>query len=78
LRARAIETQSYIIAAAQSGKHHENRVTHGHAMIVDPWGVILAQCGKNNEMALAEIDINFLTKLRRQMPIWQHRRHFSL
>lgn len=74
LRARAIETQSYIIAAAQAGKHHENRSTHGHAMIVDPWGVIIAQCGKNNGLAIAEIDMDFVKNLRQQMPTWQHRR----
>jgi deaminated glutathione amidase len=77
LRARAIETQSYIVAAAQAGKHHENRSTHGHAMIVDPWGVIVAQCGKNNGLAIAEIDLDFVKNLRQQMPVWQHRRLIS-
>ncbi|KAF9973427.1 Carbon-nitrogen hydrolase [Actinomortierella ambigua] len=44
LRSRAIETQSYVIAAAQVGKHTEKRSSYGHAMIVDPWGRILAEC----------------------------------
>src|SRR5688572_206010 len=43
LRARAIENQCYVIAAAQYGNHHQTRTTHGHAMVVDPWGSIVAQ-----------------------------------
>lgn len=77
LRARAIETQSYVLAAAQIGKHNEKRLTHGHAMIVDPWGTVLAQCGETSNLALAEIDLAFLTTLREQMPVWQQRRFIT-
>ncbi|HXW53556.1 MAG TPA: carbon-nitrogen hydrolase family protein [Myxococcota bacterium] len=73
LRARAIETQSYVLAAAQIGKHNQNRSTHGHAMIIDPWGTVLAQCGRTSHLALAEIDLSYVKKLREQMPVWQHR-----
>jgi predicted amidohydrolase len=74
VRARAIETQCYIMAAAQIGRHNDKRTTHGHAMIIDPWGTILAQCGKVSDLALAEIDLAYLRKLRKQMPVAKHRR----
>jgi len=74
LRARAIETQSYVLASAQIGCHHQSRATHGHAMIIDPWGTVLAQCGQNGQLAIAEIDLTYLRMLRQQMPVWQHRR----
>ena len=44
LRARAIETQCYVAAATQYGKHDHKRSSHGHAMIVDPWGTVAAEC----------------------------------
>ena len=43
LRARAVETQSYVIAAAQCGDHSEKRQSYGHAIIIDPWGTVLAK-----------------------------------
>lgn len=77
LRARAIETQCYVIAAAQVGTHNGVRKTHGHAMIIDPWGLILAQCSPAQSLALAEIDLDYLDLLRGQMPIASHYRSFS-
>ena len=44
LRARAIETQCYVAAAAQTGRHNEKRSSFGHSVIVDPWGTVVAQC----------------------------------
>jgi len=72
LRARAIETQSYVIAAAQVGRHNEKRVSYGHSMIIDPWGVVLADLGDNSfepEVAVAEIDHELLNKVRREVPL---------
>ncbi|KAK0707866.1 carbon-nitrogen hydrolase [Lasiosphaeris hirsuta] len=72
LRARAIETQSYVIAAAQVGRHNEKRVSYGHSMIIDPWGTVLADLGGNDgepEIATAEIDFELLKKIRREMPL---------
>ncbi|KAK3349087.1 carbon-nitrogen hydrolase [Lasiosphaeria hispida] len=72
LRARAIETQSYVIAAAQVGRHNEKRVSYGHSMIIDPWGTVLADLGSNDgepEIATAEIDLELLKKIRREMPL---------
>lgn len=69
LRARAIENQCYVIAAAQVGQNNAKRATHGHAMIVDPWGRVIARCDEHDELALAEIDLNLLKKIREQMPL---------
>lgn len=73
LRARAIENTCYIIAPAQTGNNYERRYTHGHAMIIDPWGVILADAGEETGVAIAEINASRLEQVRRQMPSLQHR-----
>lgn len=74
LQARAIENTCYVIAPAQTGRHYAMRQTHGHAMIVDPWGVILADAGGDRPgVAIAEIDPQRLEQVRRQMPSLQHR-----
>lgn len=73
-RNRAIENQCYVIAAAQVGQHNVNRASYGHAMIVDPWGSIVASCDFEVGVALAEIDLDWLRKIRREMPLDSHRR----
>jgi len=73
LQARAIENTCYIIAPAQTGNNYERRYTHGHAMIIDPWGVILADAGEETGVAIAEINASRLEQVRRQMPSLQHR-----
>ncbi|XP_041350404.1 nitrilase and fragile histidine triad fusion protein NitFhit-like isoform X2 [Gigantopelta aegis] len=75
LRSRAIETQCYVLAAAQTGKHNTKRSSYGHAMIVDPWGCVIAQCKEGVDVCTAEIDLEYLEKIRQDMPVWQHRRH---
>lgn len=71
LRARAIETQSYVIAAAQVGAHNSKRSSYGHSMIVDPWGKILAELGgelaDEPEITTAEIDLEYLDRIRREV-----------
>ena len=74
LRARAIETQSYVVAAAQTGKHSEDRESHGHSMIVDPWGRIIAEMGREVGIATAEISLDVVDEVRRTMPLERHRR----
>ncbi|KAN0069764.1 Carbon-nitrogen hydrolase [Elaphomyces granulatus] len=72
LRARAIETQSYVVAAAQSGPHNEKRISYGHSMIVNPWGEVIARLGGDYmepEIAIAEIDLDLITRIRTQMPL---------
>lgn len=72
LRARAIETQAYVIAAAQGGAHNEKRRSYGHSMIVSPWGEILAELGEEYDepqIATADIDLDLVSKIRREMPL---------
>jgi deaminated glutathione amidase len=76
LQARAIENTCYIIAPAQTGIHYGRRQSHGHAMIIDPWGVILADAGDKPGVAIAEINPMRLEQVRRQMPSLQHRVFF--
>lgn len=73
LQARAIENTCYVIAPAQTGNHYERRYTHGHAMIIDPWGVILADAGNAPGVAVAEINLSRIQQVRQQMPSLQHR-----
>uniref|UniRef100_A0A0B7ALN2 Bis(5'-adenosyl)-triphosphatase n=1 Tax=Arion vulgaris TaxID=1028688 RepID=A0A0B7ALN2_9EUPU len=74
LRARAIETQCYVIASAQTGKHNPKRSSYGHAMVVDPWGAIIAQCSEGTGVCVAELDLEYLERVRSEMPVRQHRR----
>ena len=73
LQARAIENTCYVIAPAQTGKHYSLRQSHGHAMIVDPWGLTLADAGEKPGVAIATIDPARLAQVRQQMPALQHR-----
>jgi predicted amidohydrolase len=76
LRARAIESQCWVIAAGQYGAHDDGglRESFGHSMIVDPWGQIVAMCPDGEGLALAEIDPARTAQVRRGMPLAQHRR----
>ena len=75
LRARAIENQCYVIAAAQSGAHNKKRSSYGHSMIIDPWGSVIAQCSEGEGVASAYINLDYLEKVRKNMPVWAHRRN---
>ncbi|MCY1172343.1 Deaminated glutathione amidase [compost metagenome] len=77
IRARAIETQCYILAAAQGGTHPGPRETFGHAAIVDPWGRILAEQAQGPAVLLAERDSSEQASIRARMPVSSHRRSFS-
>lgn len=74
LRARAIESQCYVLAAAQAGHHYGKRVSYGHALIVDPWGCVIAQCGEGEGVATSIIDPDVVERVRRQLPSLKHRR----
>jgi predicted amidohydrolase len=74
LRARAIEQQCYVLAAAQTGHHYGRRHSYGHALIADPWGTVLAQCGEGEGVAVAAIDPEYVEKVRRAVPSLVHRR----
>lgn len=73
LQARAIENTCYVIAPAQTGRHNSLRQSHGHAAIIDPWGIILADAGEKPGVAIASIEPIRLEQVRRQMPSLQHR-----
>ncbi|KAG7465252.1 hypothetical protein MATL_G00174500 [Megalops atlanticus] len=76
LRARAIETQCFVLAAAQVGSHHAKRASYGHALAVDPWGKVIGDCGgAETGVALVEIDLQKLRDTRMNMPVQQHRRN---
>lgn len=74
LRARAIENFSYVIAANQVGQHSNGRKTYGHSMIVDPFGKILAERPDGEGVITAEIDLNYLHRLRENFPVHLHQR----
>ena len=73
LRARAIENLAYVIAAAQGGYHVNGRETHGHSMIVDPWGRILDELPRGSGVVVAEINPNYQASLRASLPALTHR-----
>ena len=74
LRARAIESQTYVVAAAQWGKHPGGRMTFGKSCVVDPWGEIVAQASEGEGVALADVDPDYLQRVRQSLPSLQHRR----
>nr|XP_010920973.1 nitrilase-like protein 2 isoform X2 [Elaeis guineensis] len=79
LRARAIETQCYVIAAAQAGRHNEKRESYGDSLIIDPWGTIIARLPHrlSTGIAVADIDFSRIDSVRTRMPISEHRRFSS-
>lgn len=74
LRARAIENQAYVMAPAQQGRHPKDRMTWGHAMLVDPWGLVTARASEGEGLAMGEVNLALLEKVRRSLPALQHRR----
>ncbi|MTH54290.1 carbon-nitrogen family hydrolase [Bacillus mangrovi] len=73
LIARAIENQAFVVACNRSGSDPKNEFA-GHSLIIDPWGNILAEAGKEEEILTAEIDLNEIAAIRRQIPVFQDRR----
>ena len=76
LRARAIETGSYVFAPCQYGVHAGGRATYGHSLIVDPWGRVIADGGEERGFVAAEVDPAEVAKARRMIPALQHDRPF--
>ena len=74
LRARAIENQCYVIAAAQGGLHENGRRTWGHSLIVDPWGEVVAMVEEGEGVAMAQLDTKRIAEVRAQLPALTHRR----
>ena len=74
LRARAIENQAYVLAPAQGGRHPNGRETHGHTIIIDPWGVILAEQASGEAVLTATVDPAEIERVRTSLPALNHRR----
>lgn len=74
LRARAIENQCYVIAAAMEGRHSETRTSYGHSAIVDPWGEVIGMAGEGQKVIYAEVDMEYLREVRRKLPCLEHLR----
>jgi len=78
LKSRAIENAAYVFAPAMCGDHPGNRQTYGHALIVDPWGEVLADAGEEPGIIYAEIDPARVAKIRGMMPSLQHDRPYAV
>jgi predicted amidohydrolase len=73
LRARAVENLAYVVAPAQGGTHENGRRTWGHSMVVDPWGVVLAQQAEGEGVVVVDLDAARLAQVRKQLPALAHR-----
>ncbi len=78
LRARAIETGSFVIAAAQGGRHASGRETYGHSLVVDPWGGIMAEADAQPGVILADLDAERAGEARARIPTLKHQRPITL
>jgi len=85
LEARAIETQCFVVAAAQFGQHNSRRTSYGHSLIVDPWGTILADAGGVDDdgpeppnIISSEIDLTQISSVRERMPVQAHRKNAKM
>ena len=74
LRARAIENQAFVIAPAQCGQHSPDRASYGRSLVVDPWGLVLAQAGDRPGVIVCECDRDAVSRVRRAIPALQNRR----
>ena len=78
LRARAIETGSYVAAAAQGGTHEDGRETYGHSLVVDPWGTVVAEKADDAPgVLMADIDVGRVAEARKKIPALRHDRPFE-
>ncbi|XVF23745.1 hypothetical protein REPUB_Repub13aG0065700 [Reevesia pubescens] len=79
LRARAIETQCYVIASSQAGKHNEKRESYGETLIIDPWGTVVGRLPDrlSTGITVADIDFSLIDSVRAKMPIAKHRKPFE-
>jgi len=73
LRARAVENQCYVLAAAQGGLHPNGRRTYGHSLLIDPWGAIVAECDEGEGVIVGDVDPARIDAVRTQLPALSHR-----
>ncbi len=74
LRARAIEAQAFVVAAAQAGRHEDGRETYGHSLVADPWGTVLVEMGQAPALRFATLDLARIADVRARIPVLKHRR----
>lgn len=74
LRARAIESQAWVVAAAQWGRHPKGRASYGHSLVADPWGTVVAQASDGVGVIVADLDRAYLERVRTTLPSLKHRR----
>lgn len=74
LRARAIESQAFVLAPAQCGRHSPDRASHGRSLIIDPWGLVIAQAGDSPTVLVAECATDEVDRVRLAIPALSHRR----
>jgi predicted amidohydrolase len=74
LRARAIESQAWVVAAAQWGKHPKGRASYGHSLVADPWGTVVAESSDGVGVIVADLDRAYLERVRNTLPSLKHRR----
>ncbi len=77
-RARAIESASFVIAAAQTGTHEDGRATYGHSLVVDPWGVVLLDMGTEPGVGFCDIDLSAVEAVRARVPVIRHRKPIAM
>jgi len=73
LRARAVENQCYVLAAAQGGMHPGGRRTYGHSVLIDPWGTIIAERDEGPGVVIGDIEPARLARVREELPALSHR-----
>lgn len=78
LRARAVETGSFVLAAAQGGKHENGRDTYGHSIAIDPWGRVLAEAGIEPGVTMVDVDLGLVADARGKIPALDHGRRFEV
>ena len=74
LRARAIENQCYVLAAAQGGRHKNGRTTWGHSMLIDPWGEVKTVLPEGEGLVIGDIEPHYLSGVRENLPALKHRK----
>ncbi len=78
LKARAIESQCFVLAAAQGGRHEHGRDTYGHSLVISPWGETLAEAGVQPSVIFADIDLRLVKEARDRVPSLRHDRAFEV
>ena len=78
LRARAVETGCFVLAAAQGGHHENGRDTFGHSLVVDPWGRVIAEAGIEPGVTIADLDLALVAEARGRVPALEHGRRFEV